>query len=152
VGVFSWVVPTYAKTVLGIATGRIGLLLLVNAAIVVVAQVPVARALEGRRRAPSLALACVAWAVAYAFVAAAPRAGGAAYGLLVVASVLVAVGECLHAVALFPLAAQLARRSSAAATWPRSGCRSSPGSRPARPSASSSSPAPRSPRSGARPA
>src|SRR6185503_8463072 len=47
-GVFTWLEPPYAAN-LGIGARQIGLLLLANAATVVVAQVPVARLAEGRR-------------------------------------------------------------------------------------------------------
>jgi hypothetical protein len=48
-GVPSWVVPPYASEI-GIGPQLIGLLLLANATTVVVAQVPVAKIAEGRRR------------------------------------------------------------------------------------------------------
>jgi predicted MFS family arabinose efflux permease len=105
-GVFSWVVPTYAAGTLSIDTGLVGLLLLANAATVVIAQVPVARIAEGRRRAHALALGCACWIVAYALVATAHVAGG--YPALMLAAVIIAVGECFHSVALVPLVAQLA--------------------------------------------
>ena len=107
-GIFSSVVPAYAKGSLALSTGSIGLLLLMNAATVVVAQVPVARLIEGRRRALSLAFGCLCWVVAYALVASAQFAGRAAFGVLLLAAALVAIGECFHAVALAPLVAQLA--------------------------------------------
>jgi len=56
-GVFTWLLPPFARNDLGLSTTLIGLLLTVNALTVVVAQVPVARLAEGRRRALLMALA-----------------------------------------------------------------------------------------------
>lgn len=56
-GVFSWLVPPYAKNNIGISSQLIGSLLLVNAATVVFAQVPIAKLAEGRRRVVMMALA-----------------------------------------------------------------------------------------------
>ena len=56
-GVFTWLLPPYAKNDIGISAPLIGLLLLANAATVVVAQMPVARLAEGRRRMVMTALA-----------------------------------------------------------------------------------------------
>ena len=52
-GVLAWIVPPYARE-LGIATGLIGVLLLANAATVVLAQLPIVRAAEGRSRVGAL--------------------------------------------------------------------------------------------------
>lgn len=56
-GVFTWLLPPFARNEIGLSTQLIGLLLGVNALTVVVAQVPVARFAEGRRRALTMALA-----------------------------------------------------------------------------------------------
>ena len=56
-GVFSWLLPPFARDQIGVSTSLIWLLLLANAMAVVVAQVPVARFAEGRRRALTMALA-----------------------------------------------------------------------------------------------
>jgi MFS family permease len=63
-GVFSWLAPAYARNEIGIGTPLIGLLLLANAATVIVAQVPVARLAEGRRRVVLIALAAVIFVAA----------------------------------------------------------------------------------------
>lgn len=86
----------------------IGVLLLANAATVVVAQVPVARLAEGRRRVVLIALAAVLFAAACLLVAAARRGTGRAYPELIAACVAVGIGECLHTTALMPLVADLA--------------------------------------------
>ncbi|MGH3224593.1 MAG: MFS transporter [Streptosporangiaceae bacterium] len=107
-GVFTWLLPPYARNEIGIGTSLIGLLLLANAATVVIAQVPVARLAEGRRRVVLIALAGVLFTAACLLVAAASRSAGRAYPVLIAASVAVAVGECLHTTALMPLVADLA--------------------------------------------
>src|SRR6266704_2575845 len=84
------------------------LLLLANATTVVIAQVPVARLAEGRRRVVLITLAAVLFAAACLLVAAAPRGTWRAYPGLIAASVAVGVGECLHTTALMPLVADLA--------------------------------------------
>jgi len=107
-GAFTWLVPPYARSTLGISAPMIGLLLLVNTATVVVAQVPVARLAEGRRRVLLMAAAAAIFTGACVLVVAAGAAAAAAYPLLLVASVAIAVGECLHTTVLTPLTADLA--------------------------------------------
>jgi MFS family permease len=107
-GVFSWLVPPYARNDLGISARLIGLLLLANAATVVVAQVPVARLAEGRRRTRMMALAASIFAAACVLVVATRRGQGAAYPALAVAVIAVGVGECFYTTALTPLIADLA--------------------------------------------
>jgi MFS family permease len=107
-GVFTWLVPPYARNDLGIAEGPIGLLLLANAATVVVAQVPIARFAEGRRRVVMVALAGAIFSGACLLVLVAGIRTGTAYAGLVVAVIAVGVGECFHTTVLTPLTAQLA--------------------------------------------
>jgi MFS family permease len=108
-GVFTWIVPPYARSELGIGPRRIGLLLLANALTVVVAQLPVARLAEGRRRTITMAIAAATFVAACLLVLVADVAGsGYAYAVLLVAAILVAVGECFHTTALMPLVADLA--------------------------------------------
>jgi MFS family permease len=108
-GVFSWIVPAYARGEIGVSTGLIGLLVFANAVTVVLAQIPVARAAEGRRRAPTMAVG------ALTFVAACLLVVGAGFvelrfaaATLIVAAIVVALGECLHTTVLMPLVADLA--------------------------------------------
>jgi MFS family permease len=108
-GVFTWIVPPYAREVIGVDPRRIGLLLLANALTVVVAQLAVARLSEGRRRAMTMAIAALTFVVACLLVAGADLVGpGYAYVVLIVAAIVVGVGECLHTTALMPLVADLA--------------------------------------------
>src|SRR5262249_38682842 len=103
-----WVVPPYAANDLGIDARLIGVMLLANAATVVVAQVPAARLAEGRRRVTMIALAALVFSGACLVVLAADLHASAAYALLVVASIAIGIGEGLYSTALLPLVAELA--------------------------------------------
>lgn len=107
-GVFSWMLPPFARNQVGLSTPLIGLLLLANAMAVVVAQVPVARFAEGRRRALTMALAGVLFCVACLLVEVADASRAVAYAVLITAVIAAGVGECLHTTALTPLVAELA--------------------------------------------
>src|SRR5580704_4264918 len=108
-GVFSWLLPPYARNELGISAPLIGLLLLANAATVVVAQVPIARLAEGRRRVVMMALAASIFTGACLLVIAAAGASPRiAYAALIAASIAVGVGECFYTTVLSPLVADLA--------------------------------------------
>jgi MFS family permease len=107
-GVLAWVVPPYARQ-LGVAPGLIGMLLLANAAMVVVAQVPIVRAAEGRSRVGALTLGAAAWVGACLLAVIAYGATPAvAYLCLAAAAVAFGLGECLHATVFLPLVADLA--------------------------------------------
>ena len=108
-GVFSWLAPAYARNEIGIGTPLIGLLLLANAATVVVAQVPVAKLAEGRRRVVMIALAALIFVVACLLVVAAGTSPRAAYAALLTAAIAVGVGECFYTTVLTPLVAAMYR-------------------------------------------
>lgn len=110
-GVFTWLVPPYARNDIGVSTPLIGLLLLANAATVTVAQLPVARIAEGRRRVVLMALAGGIFGGACLLVAAAGDVPSAAYPVLVTAAIAVGIGECCYTTALMPLVAELAPAS-----------------------------------------
>jgi MFS family permease len=108
-GVFTWVVPPYARGEVGVGPRMIGLLLTANALTVTVAQIPVAKLAEGRRRAVTMATASLTFVAACLLVVGAGLVGPAyAYAALLVAVVAVGVGECFHTTALMPLVADLA--------------------------------------------
>ena len=107
-GIFTWLVPPYAKHDLHVDARLIGVLLLANTAAVAVAQVPVARLAEGRRRVVTMAWGAGTFALACLFVLAAGAGLVAAYPALLAAVILVGVGECLHTTVLMPLVADLA--------------------------------------------
>jgi MFS family permease len=108
-GVFSWIVPVYARGEIGVSTRLIGFMVLANAITVVLAQIPVARLAEGRRRAVTMALGAFTFVIASVVVVGAGlvdvRVAAAA---LLVSAVVVALGECLHTTVLMPLVADLA--------------------------------------------
>jgi MFS family permease len=110
-GVFTWLMPPYAQEQIGLSTRLIGLLLLANAVTVVIAQVPVARFAEGRRRVVMMALAASIFVFACLLVVTAGIRPEMAYPVLIAASIAVAVGECFHTTALMPLVADLAPAS-----------------------------------------
>ncbi len=107
-GAFTYLLPPYAKDQIGVSAPQIGLLLLASAATVVIAQVPIARLAEGRRRVTLIALAALIFVAACLLVIAARSDARIAYAALLTAAIAVGIGECLHTTALTPLAADLA--------------------------------------------
>jgi MFS family permease len=107
-GVLAWLVPPYARNEIGIDARLIGLLLLANAVTVVVAQVPIARLVEGHRRVVTMALAASIWVAALVLAVAAGALHSAAFLALVIAAIAIGIGECLYSTALMPLVADLA--------------------------------------------
>jgi len=99
----------YAKNEAGLTETQIGLLFFVNTVVIVLAQLPIARVAQGRRRMPALALLGLLWAGAWTIV---PLAGSAstatAVWLLIGAMAVFAVGQCLHGAVQAPLVADLA--------------------------------------------
>lgn len=107
-GVFNWLLPPYARDNAGIDSRLIGVLLLANTITVVVAQVPVSRFAEGRRRVHMIAAAGSIFCAALVLIAIAGTSGRLAYPLLLVAAAAVAAGECFYTTVLNPLVADLA--------------------------------------------
>lgn len=99
--------PVYAKNEAGVTETQIGIIFLVNTLVVVLAQLPIARLAQGRRRMPMLALLGLLWALAYLIVPVSGAATTAAI-VLTLAMVLFAVGECLHGAVHAPLVVDLA--------------------------------------------
>ena len=103
------VLPVYAKNEAALTEIQIGLLFFVNTVVIVLAQLPIARLAQGRRRMPTLGLLGVLWAGAWLVV---PLAGSAsadsAVWLLAAAMTVFAVGQCLHGAVQAPLVADLA--------------------------------------------
>ena len=107
-GAFSYLLPPYAKSQIGISASLIGLLLLASATTVVLAQIPIARLAEGHRRATLITLAGLIFTAACLLVILAHATPRIAYPALLTASIAVGLGECAHTTALTPLAADLA--------------------------------------------
>jgi MFS family permease len=102
--------PVYAKNGAGVSETAIGLIFFANTLFIVVFQLPIAKALEGRRRMPAFALMGVLWAASWLVVIAAVETLGALAAALVIGAAVVvfAVGECLHGTVQGPLVADLA--------------------------------------------
>jgi MFS family permease len=108
-GVFSWIVPAYARDEIGISSRLIGFVMLANAFTVVLAQIPVAKLAEGRRRMVAIAIGALTFVAACLLVVGADLLRfNYAYTALLVAAIAVAVGECFHTTALMPLVADMA--------------------------------------------
>jgi MFS family permease len=107
-----WVelLPPFAKNNAGVSETGIGVIWAVDAVVIVLLQLPVAKLVEGRRRMQGLALMGFVWAAALlAFDAVGFwTAGALAAALLAAATAVFAVGECLHGTLHAPLAADLA--------------------------------------------
>ena len=102
--------PPYAKNDAGVSEREIGVLWMLNALVVVLAQLPIAKLGEGRSRMRTLALMGVIWAGAMLVIGAAGTwfAATAAFALMGAAVIAFGVGECLHGIVHGPLTADLA--------------------------------------------
>jgi MFS family permease len=102
--------PAFAKNETDVSEKGIGLIFFVNTLSVVLAQLPVMRLLEGRRRMRAyLALGAV-WAVGWlgVFVAGLWFTAAAAVAVIATATIAIGLGECLHGVVHAPLVIDLA--------------------------------------------
>jgi MFS family permease len=102
--------PVFAKNEAGVTETGIGLIFLANTLVIVLAQFPLSKALEGRRRMASLAVMCALWAAAWIIVFAGGLrletvAAAAAFGL---AAILFGLGECFQGPVQGALVADLA--------------------------------------------
>jgi MFS family permease len=90
--------PVFAHDESGLSERQIGAIFFMNTAVIVLAQLPLSRWIEGRRRMRALALMPLLWAVAWLLVDAAGfwLTAGAAFAVIAVAAVLLGVGECFH--------------------------------------------------------
>src|SRR6185295_2808794 len=102
--------PVFAKNEAGVSEREIGLLFFLNTVIVAVAQLPVAKLLEGRSRMRSLAAMCVLWAISWAFVfvGGASFEATAAVAIFSFAVILFGLGECFQGPVQGALVADLA--------------------------------------------
>lgn len=102
--------PPYAKNYAGVTEKQIGLLWAVNSLVIVLAQLPIAKLGEGRRRMRALAAMGVIWAAAMLLIGVAGTwlNGLQAAALMAVAVIAFAFGECLHGIVHGPLVADLA--------------------------------------------
>jgi MFS family permease len=102
--------PVFAKNEAGVSETAIGLVFLAAMLALVVFQLPVAKALEGRSRMRALALAPALWAAAWVIVemGGAWLEAGAAALVFAGAATLYGLGECFHGPNYGPLVADLA--------------------------------------------
>jgi len=102
--------PVFAKNEAQVSERAIGLVFLVNSFVIVLAQLPLTRLVEGRRRMAMLALMTAAWAAAWLLVFGAGLwlSAAAAAAVIVVAGGVFAVGECLQGPTQQALIAELA--------------------------------------------
>jgi predicted MFS family arabinose efflux permease len=102
--------PVFAKNEAGVSERGIGLIFFMNTLVVVLAQLPVAKKLEGRRRMKALAAMTVLWAGAWLVV----FAGGlwfdaaAAVAVFGLAAIVFGLGECFQGPVQGALVADLA--------------------------------------------
>jgi MFS family permease len=102
--------PVFAKNEASVSERSIGLIFFLNTVIVAVAQLPVAKLLEGRSRMRSLAFMCVLWATAWIFVliGGASFEAAAAVAVFSFAVILFGLGECFQGPVQGALVADLA--------------------------------------------
>ena len=108
--VFVELLPPFAKNHAGVTETGVGILWFVDSTVVVVAQLPVTKLAEGRRRMLGFALMGVIWAGAMLVIGAAGwwLEAGAATAVMALATILFGLGECLHGTIHGPLSADLA--------------------------------------------
>jgi MFS family permease len=103
-------IAPYAKNEAGVGERWIGPIFAINTLVIVLAQLPIARLAEGRRRMPIFAAIGVVWAASWLLVPVAGLwlAGVAAAMTISLAAAVFALGECLHGAVQAPLVADLA--------------------------------------------
>jgi MFS family permease len=106
--------PPFAKNEAHVTERGIGLLWFIPSLVITVAQLPVTKLVEGRRRMHLLAVMGMIWAASELIVlfAGLRYEAAAATAVMAVAVALFAIGECLHGAILAPLTADLARPGS----------------------------------------
>jgi predicted MFS family arabinose efflux permease len=102
--------PVFAKNEAGVSERGIGLIFFINTLVVAVAQLPVAKLLEGRSRMRALATMTLLWAAAWlvVFVGGASLQAAAAAAAFSFAVVLFGLGECFQGPVQGALVADLA--------------------------------------------
>lgn len=103
-------VPPFARDHAHVSEREIGVFFFVNTALIVIIQLPISRAIEGRRRMRALALMPALWIVAWLLLD-----GGAywlhataAFVVMTVALAIFGIGECFHGPAHQALVAEIA--------------------------------------------
>src|SRR5437868_13970410 len=107
---FSNILPPFAKAHTPVGPAEIGIIILVNTAFIVIAQIPAVRLVERMRRTHAFAAASALFAVALLAVLPATLAHSAlaATGILAGVAIVLAIGEIAHILVLGPLVADMA--------------------------------------------
>ena len=102
--------PPFVREHSHVSERQIGAIFFVNTIVIVLAQLPISRAIEGKRRMRALALMPLLWAVAWLAVDASGYwlEGVAAFVAVAAAAAVLGVGECFHGPAHQALVADLA--------------------------------------------
>jgi MFS family permease len=102
--------PAFAKNEADVSEEGIGLIFFINTLSVVLAQLPVMRLLEGRRRMLAYLVLGLVWAAGWLGVLAAGIwfTAAAAVAVIATATIAIGLGECLHGVVHAPLVIDLA--------------------------------------------
>ncbi|MGA7172915.1 MAG: MFS transporter [Candidatus Dormiibacterota bacterium] len=102
-------VPLYARVFLGVPTVALGLILAANTAFIVIAQLPITRAVRHLDRSRTLALSASVWLVTWLVGEVASLTHGLTASLLLgVFAVCFGLGECLLSATIGPLVADMA--------------------------------------------
>jgi MFS family permease len=103
-------VPPFARDHAHVSEHQIGVFFFVNTAVIVIVQLPISRALEGRRRLRALALMPALWIVAWLLLDGGVYwfDGTAAFAVATLALAIFGVGECFHGPAHQALVAEIA--------------------------------------------
>jgi MFS family permease len=104
------ILPPYANEHAAVSPAGIGVVFFVNTVVLVIAQLPIAKALGGRRRFPALALTAAMFAVTSAAILVVGRSLHGSPAVLALCGVIVifSLAECIHGAVNNPLIADLA--------------------------------------------
>ncbi len=107
---FQNILPPFAIAHTRVGPGAIGILVLVNTFFIVFAQFPATRVVKRMRRARAFGALCAVWVIALLAVLPATLIYSelGATALLAAVAIAFAIGECMHAVVIGPLVADLA--------------------------------------------
>jgi MFS family permease len=105
---FNSLTPVYARNTVGLREGLIGALFLINSLLIIGGQLPVARLVEGHRRARALALMAFLFAACWLLTLAAGLTTSSGFALLLAAFAVMSAGECIYDSVRGPLVADLA--------------------------------------------
>jgi predicted MFS family arabinose efflux permease len=112
ISIFSELFPVFAKNQASVSEREIGLIFFLNTSLIVLAQLPVAKLQQGKRRMSALAGMSVLFAATWLLVllGGLTLEAGAATALFAFAFGIFSLGECLHGTVQGPLVSDLAPR------------------------------------------